>query len=269
VDDRRDLLAEVARGVRSYLEIEQEIFGDAVAVTPRSRVTPKVQAGQPAVVAPTSASVSSSPQMQPQAALPLAPALPVLDSQQKRERLHVLAQEATSCTACALHEKRNRVVFARGSHDAEVCFVGEGPGRDEDQQGLPFVGAAGKLLDRMVAAMGYERDEVYICNVVKCRPPDNRTPRPEEAIACRKFLEPQIEAVAPKVIVALGRCAAENLGLAGASGPWRGRWHEWRGVPAMATYHPAFLLRSPQFKRTVWQDLQAVLARIGRTPPKT
>jgi len=178
-----------------------------------------------------------------------------------------MAEEASACTACVLHEQRRRNVFARGTPDAELCFVGEGPGRDEDAQGLPFVGRAGQLLDRMVAAMGYERDEVYICNIVKCRPPENRTPRPEEAIACNRFLTPQLELVAPRVIVALGKCAAQNLGVAEPTGPWRGRWKQWRDIPVLPTYHPAFLLRSPQFKRTVWQDLQMVMARLGKTPP--
>jgi uracil-DNA glycosylase family 4 len=147
--------------------------------------------------------------------------------------------------------------------------VGEGPGRDEDQQGLPFVGAAGQLLDRMIAAMGYERDAVYICNVVKCRPPENRTPRPEEAIACAQFLVPQLELVAPKAIVALGRCAAQSLGVAEESGPWRGKWGMWRGIPILPTYHPAFLLRSPEWKRTVWEDLQQVMGRLGRAPARS
>jgi DNA polymerase len=114
--------------------------------------------------------------------------------------------------------------------------------------------------------MGYARDAVYICNVVKCRPPENRTPRPEEALACSHFLVPQIELVAPKAIVALGRCAAQALGVADVSGPWRGRWGTWHGVPILPTYHPAFLLRSPEFKRTVWEDLQQVMARLGRSP---
>jgi DNA polymerase len=144
--------------------------------------------------------------------------------------------------------------------------VGEGPGRDEDIQGLPFVGKAGQLLDRMIAAMGFSQDEIYICNIVKCRPPDNRTPRPEEARACSRFLVPQIELVAPKVIVALGRCAAENLDVAPPEGRWRGRWGQWHGIPVMPTYHPAFLLRSPQFKRAVWEDLQQVMARFGKKP---
>jgi DNA polymerase len=189
-----------------------------------------------------------------------------VDRTERDRRLGQLADEARACTACVLHEKRKNSVFARGNPDAELVFVGEGPGRDEDIQGLPFVGKAGQLLDRMIAAMGFSQDEIYICNIVKCRPPDNRTPRPEEARACSRFLVPQIELVAPKVIVALGRCAAENLDVAPPEGRWRGRWGQWHGIPVMPTYHPAFLLRSPQFKRAVWEDLQQVMARFGKKP---
>jgi uracil-DNA glycosylase family 4 len=181
------------------------------------------------------------------------------------QRLQVLANEAATCTACVLHEKRQKNVFARGSAIAELALVGEGPGRDEDIQGQPFVGAAGQLLDRMVTAMGYGRDDVYVCNVVKCRPPENRTPRPEEMLACSRYLVPQLETVAPKYIIALGRCAAQALGVADVTGPWRGRFGAWRGIPVMPTYHPAFLLRSPEFKRVVWEDLQQVMGRLGRS----
>lgn len=189
------------------------------------------------------------------------------DGEDPRLRLKQLAQEAVDCTDCVLHERRNRSVFARGNPAAELVFVGEGPGRDEDRQGLPFVGAAGQLLDKMIGAMGFSQDEVYICNVVKCRPPENRTPRPEEARACARFLRPQLQLVRPQIIVALGRCAAEHLGVAPAQGSWRGRVGSYDGVPVMPTYHPAFLLRSPEFKRVVWQDLQVVMGRMGRTAP--
>jgi DNA polymerase len=182
-------------------------------------------------------------------------------------RLEVLAHEAADCTRCGLHESRTTSVFARGNPDTDLVFVGEGPGYHEDQQGLPFVGKAGQLLDRMIAAMGYERDGVYICNVVKCRPPENRTPLPTEAQACAHFLVPQLELVRPKAIVALGRCAAENLEVVPPAGRWRGMWGEWRGIPVMPTYHPAFLLRSPQFKKPVWEDLQAVLKVLNREVP--
>lgn len=184
------------------------------------------------------------------------------------ERLRLLEAEAAECQRCELHAHRTRSVFARGNPEAELVFVGEGPGYNEDQQGLPFVGRAGELLDRMIAAMGYGREDVYICNVVKCRPPDNRTPLPSEAQACAHFLVPQIHAVAPKVIVALGRCAAENLQCVPPAGKWRGVWGEWRGVPVMPTYHPAFLLRSPEFKKPVWEDLKAVLHALGRSLPQ-
>jgi DNA polymerase len=178
-------------------------------------------------------------------------------------RLRVLAEEAARCTRCRLHEGRTKSVFSRGSHDATVAFVGEGPGYHEDQQGLPFVGAAGQLLDKMIAAMGLSRDDVYVCNVVKCRPPENRTPLPDEAGACATYLTQQIDIVGPKVIVALGRCAAENLGVAEAGRSWRGRWGAYRGVPVMPTYHPAYLLRSPEMKKPVWEDLQLVMQRLG------
>ena len=183
-------------------------------------------------------------------------------------RLQVLASEAAECTRCELSRGRTKSVFARGTSDTDLVFVGEGPGFHEDQQGLPFVGRAGQLLDRMIAAMGYGRDGVYICNVVKCRPPENRTPLPTEAAACAQFLVPQLDLVRPKAIVALGRCAAENLGVVPPAGRWRGIWGEWRGIPVMPTYHPAFLLRSPQFKKPVWEDLQAVLQVLNREAPK-
>ncbi len=183
-------------------------------------------------------------------------------------RLQVLAEQAANCSRCELSKGRSKSVFARGTSDTDLVFVGEGPGYHEDQEGLPFVGRAGQLLDRMIAAMGYPRDGVYICNVVKCRPPENRTPLPSEAAACAHFLIPQLELVQPKVIVALGRCAAENLQCVPPAGRWRGIWGEWRGIPVMPTYHPAFLLRSPQFKKPVWEDLQAVLGVLNRELPK-
>ena len=206
----------------------------------------------------------------PEAAPPCqaAPGAPETDGgdEDTARRLQVLADEAAECTRCELSRGRTKSVFARGAPSTDLVFVGEGPGFHEDQQGLPFVGRAGQLLDRMVAAMGYDRDGVYICNVVKCRPPDNRTPLPTEAQACAHYLVPQIELVQPKAIVALGRCAADNLGVVPPAGRWRGTWGEWRGIPVMPTYHPAFLLRSPQFKKPVWEDLQEVLRRLHRQP---
>lgn len=179
--------------------------------------------------------------------------------------LEVLQAQAASCTACRLHTGRTKSVFARGNPASEIVFVGEGPGYHEDQAGEPFVGQAGQLLDKMIVAMGYGRDDVYICNVVKCRPPDNRTPLADEAEACEPYLRGQLANVSPKVIVALGKCATEALGcMTEGQKRWRGVWSEYAGIPVMPTYHPAFLLRSPQFKRDVWEDLQVVMGKLGR-----
>lgn len=179
--------------------------------------------------------------------------------------LHVLQAQAASCTACGLHAGRTTSVFARGNPQAELVFVGEGPGYHEDQAGVPFVGQAGQLLDKMIVAMGYGRDDVYICNVVKCRPPDNRTPLAEEAAACEPYLRGQLANVNPRAIVALGKCATEALGcMTEGQKRWRGVWSEYSGIPVMPTYHPAFLLRSPQFKRDVWEDLQLVMTKLGK-----
>jgi DNA polymerase len=189
----------------------------------------------------------------------------------RRLHLATLAAQAATCTRCELHAHRTRSVFARGNPEAELVFVGEGPGQQEDLQGLPFVGAAGKLLDRMIAAMGFGRDDVYVCNVVKCRPPNNRTPLPTEMHACASFLFAQLEAVRPRCIVALGRTAAMGLGCIGPeTRQWRGVWSAWRGIPVMMTYHPAFLLRDSSVKRPVWEDLQRVMARLRelRTAPR-
>jgi DNA polymerase len=260
-DDPRVELASLAAAVRAHLEIEESLGNSGLA--PAALAEP---ATTPAPQPPPPVNVPVMPaRVQPETAAPIAQT-PVAPDE-KHRRLAQLARDASTCTACVLHERRKQAVFARGSAGAELVFVGEGPGQEEDRQGFPFVGPAGQLLDRMIAAMGYGRDEVYVCNIVKCRPPENRTPRPEEAIACAKFLVPQLELVAPKIIVALGRCAAENLGVAGQGGGWRGRWGAWRGVPVMPTYHPAYLLRSPEFKRFVWEDLQQVMGKLGRTPP--
>jgi DNA polymerase len=179
-----------------------------------------------------------------------------------------MAEEVKQCTKCSLHKARKQAVFARGNPDAELCFVGEGPGADEDEQGFPFVGKAGQLLDKMIAAMGFGRDEVYVCNIVKCRPPDNRKPEPDEMAACKPYLREQIEIVEPKVIVALGATAVEGLiGMGGGITRIRGQWKLYRTIPVMPTFHPAYLLRNPASKREVWADLQAVLKQLGRSVP--
>ncbi len=180
-----------------------------------------------------------------------------------------IAQRVAQCTACALCESRTRTVPGQGSFHPEVMFVGEGPGFDEDRQGLAFVGRAGQLLTKIVEAMGYTRDQVFIGNVVKCRPPENRTPLPDEMAACLPYLREQIALLQPKVIVALGATAVKGLlqveiGITRL----RGKWLEYNGIDLMPTYHPAYLLRNPAGKADVWADMKAVLAKLGREPPK-
>ncbi len=169
------------------------------------------------------------------------------------------------CTRCPLSRGRNRIVFGDGDPDADLMFVGEGPGAEEDRRGLPFVGRAGELLTQMIEkGLGIPRSSVYICNIVKCRPPNNRNPLAEEAATCRPFLEGQIAAVRPRVIVALGKPAASLLlGRDVAITRVRGIWHEVRGIPLMPTFHPAFILRryTPENRRSVWEDLKAALER--------
>lgn len=173
------------------------------------------------------------------------------------------------CQRCDLCRQRNKIVFGTGSPTARLMFVGEGPGAEEDRQGEPFVGRAGQLLDRILAAMGLDRTQVYIGNVVKCRPPDNRAPLPHEAATCLPFLRAQIAIIRPEVIVALGRTALE--GLLGekvqSMSRVRGRWMSFEGIDLMPTFHPAYLLRSPQAKKPVWEDMKAILARLDMPVP--
>ncbi len=179
------------------------------------------------------------------------------------EKLEALAAEASACRRCALCEGRRNVVFGTGNPDADLMFIGEAPGAQEDRQGLPFVGPAGELLNRIIGAIGLERKDVYIANTVKCRPPGNRDPEADEVTACRGYLDEQIDLVNPRVIVALGRVAAQSLlSTDQALGKLRGRWHEVRGVPTLVTYHPAALLRNPGWKRPTWEDMQQARDRL-------
>ncbi|MGB7135071.1 MAG: uracil-DNA glycosylase [Acidobacteriaceae bacterium] len=205
-----------------------------------------------------------------------APSLPVLADSPKpvkpKDRaaaLQAIRDDIGECTRCALSGGRNKIVFGDGDPNARLMFVGEGPGADEDAQGLPFVGRAGQLLNNMITAMGLSRDQVYIANIVKCRPPQNRVPEPEEAHTCEPFLFRQIDVIRPEVIVALGSTAATYL--LGAKSPLsalRGRIHRARGVKLIVTYHPAYLLRDPRQKKEAWADLQLAMAELGLKAPQ-
>jgi DNA polymerase len=197
-----------------------------------------------------------------------------LDPHERATRLPVLAQKIAGCTKCVLSETRTQTVFARGNPASSICFIGEAPGADEDREGLPFVGRAGQLLDRMIQAMGLDpQKDVYVVNILRCRPPGNRRPEPEEVAACMPYLQEQLDLVKPKVIVALGNTAASALtGSTVGITRLRGQWKLYRGTTLlMPTYHPSYLLRpGPQqalAKRQAWEDLQAVLRELGLPIP--
>jgi DNA polymerase len=189
-----------------------------------------------------------------------------------RLTLPLVRETLGECTRCKLAPSRTQIVFGVGNPEADLVFVGEAPGFDEDRLGAPFVGKAGQLLDKMIAAMGLSRGDVYICNVIKCRPPGNRNPEPDEVAACEPFLRQQLDAIRPRLIVALGKFAAQTLLRSNAPiSALRGRWARYQGIQLMPTFHPAFLLRSPDRKRDAWQDLQLVMAemkRLGLGPTK-
>jgi DNA polymerase len=183
--------------------------------------------------------------------------------------LQVVREELGDCQRCKLCSTRRNIVFGVGNPEARIMFVGEGPGADEDRLGEPFVGRAGELLTKMINAMGLERSDVYIANVVKCRPPNNRDPEPEEVAACEPFLVRQLEAIQPEIIVTLGKHAAHTiLKEKTPITRLRGQWRSYRGTKLMPTLHPAYLLRTPGDKKLVWQDLQAVMQALGMQAPK-
>jgi uracil-DNA glycosylase family 4 len=195
---------------------------------------------------------------------PEAPAAPDAAGEEHVPGLEALRAHIGDCTRCKLATGRTNLVFGVGNPEARLMFVGEGPGADEDLQGEPFVGRAGQLLTQIIKAMGFERSDVYIANVVKCRPPNNRNPEPDEIATCSPFLEAQIAAIRPDVIVALGKFAAQTL-LATETpiSRLRGQFHDRRGVDVMPTFHPSYLLRNPAAKREVWEDMKLVMKRLG------
>ena len=214
---------------------------------------------------------ASAPQKIAPLPLPAAPGPSLFDAVDKivDDTLLRIREDLGECTRCKLHKHRHTIVFGDGNPKAQLVFVGEGPGADEDAQGLPFVGRAGKLLTQMIEAMGLQRKDVYICNVVKCRPPENRTPEDDEVSTCSPFLLRQLEVISPKVIVCLGAVAAKTLLKTNRGiSHFRGKWLDYRSSKLMATYHPAYLLRNPNAKPEVWKDLQKVMAVLGLQPRK-
>jgi uracil-DNA glycosylase len=238
-DVHEDLLAAVAE-LRAYLTWARE--GGPIVVSP--------EAPRPAAISPATA-------MPPVAPISMTkPRLPVVSLEEVRAQIG-------ECTLCKLHKGRHTIVFGVGSPTARLMFVGEAPGEDEDLKGEPFVGKAGQLLTKMIEAMGLRREDVYICNTVKCRPPNNRNPEPDELAACEPFLKGQLASVKPEVIVTLGKFAAQAL-LRDQTPitRLRGQWRVYEGIPVMPTFHPAYLLRSPQEKSKVWDDLQQVMKKL-------
>lgn len=254
-------------------------FGEELGIAPyfRDRST--------AAVAPQAIPERQAPTMKPQSRPMPPPARPpatfvakpaapepslfeVIDRVQD-DSLERIREDMGECTRCRLHTGRTKIVFGVGNPKAELVFVGEGPGRDEDVQGEPFVGRAGKLLTQMIEAMSLRRSDVYICNVVKCRPPENRLPEKDEIATCSPFLTRQLAVIQPKVICCLGACAAQTL-LATNQGisRFRGEWFDYRGAKLIATYHPAYLLRNPNAKGEVWKDLQKVMGVLGLQPKR-
>ncbi len=250
-------------GVASLAVLEAIASAPSPAPVFEETVLPKpMPKPAPAKVAPVAA---HSPLVVP----PAVPSLFEAADKVKDDTLLKIREDLGDCTRCKLHKGRNKIVFGDGSPKAQLVFVGEGPGADEDMQGLPFVGRAGKLLTQMIEAMGLQRKDVYICNVVKCRPPENRAPEPDEVASCSPFLMRQIDSIQPKVIVCLGATAAKTiLNTTRGISQFRGEWLEWRGYKLMATYHPAYLLRNPPAKADVWKDLQKVMAELGLQLPK-
>jgi uracil-DNA glycosylase len=229
-----------------------------VRVAPVPAVAPPVVASKPDFLEPPIAKLVSFDNLAPLPEVRIAAA-------GKADALRSIQEDIGDCTRCPLaYAGRRKIVFADGDPNARLMFVGEGPGADEDASGVPFVGKAGQLLNNMIGAMGLKREQVYIANIVKCRPPANRVPEPVEANTCSQFLLRQIDVVQPQVIVALGATAAMYLlGVKQSLASLRGKWHGCRGAKLVVTYHPAFLLRDPRQKGEAWKDLQMVMAEMG------
>jgi DNA polymerase len=270
------LKSEQAFGLRSVARPEATPDATPVDVVEESAPAPPPEA--PVVLPLASRSAPPSPPrtvgptdlFAPAADQP-AFAAPDLSPDEKRARLVALDdKEVRGCTKCRLCETRTNTVFGEGDPDAKIFFIGEGPGENEDLTGRPFVGRAGEMLNKWIAAMGLRREQVFIANIVKCRPPGNRVPAPDEVATCTPYLQRQLEIIRPKVIVTLGLPSAKYMLQSNLSmGRLRGQWHEWRGIKLMPTFHPAYVLRSynDQTRSAVWSDLKKVMAELNLAPP--
>jgi DNA polymerase len=268
---------ELAKWLRYYRDLGfTHLYGRAPAATQQD-VPASAQAAVPAAapsprptdsVAPSIAQAIRHPARPPAPSHATAPS-GLFAATAVSETLEQVRDDLGDCRRCKLCEGRKSIVFGSGNPKAELVFVGEGPGADEDEQGLPFVGRAGQLLTDMIEkGLKIPRPDVYICNIVKCRPPGNRKPERDEVAACRQFVERQIDAIRPRAICALGATAAETLlDVRESMGRLRGRWYEFHGFPLIVTYHPAFLLRDPSRKAETWEDLKLILARLRSTAP--
>jgi uracil-DNA glycosylase family 4 len=273
-------------GLESWLRYADELgLGPYYRDRAPSKSFPSAPAAAPAISLAATASATSAqfsaaaPRRSPQSTAPAAaaakltpliqaPSGPSLFEERiENDSLERIRADIGDCTRCKLHKARTNIVFGVGNPKAELVFIGEGPGHDEDIQGEPFVGRAGKLLTQMIEAMGLKRSDVYICNVVKCRPPENRLPEKDEISTCSPFLARQLAVIKPKVICCLGACSAQTL-LETNQGisRFRGEWFDYRGSKLIATYHPAYLLRNPPAKSEVWKDLQKVMSVLGLQP---
>ena len=249
----QDIAFDVALGMQYWPLKAAENAGDMNLSPAKPAPNPATQDTQPIISTPAAAKTPN-----PIGSSPLSPS-------EKQKRLDAINDRVKICTKCALCESRNNTVFGQGNPDASLVFVGEAPGHDEDMQGLAFVGRAGKLLtDIIEKGMRLKRDDVFICNILKCRPPENRNPASEEVANCTPYLLEQLETISPKVICALGTYAAQTLlNSTVPIGRLRGKFHDYHGIPLMATYHPSYLLRSPREKKKTWDDVQMVMERMG------
>jgi len=262
MNDIQKEFLEIVSEVRAHLEYQRALGVKSIEEPPLDVQKPIVQ--------PAALSLSKEKTVAALAASPVVKETAKTVEAGRPATLESIREEIGDCTRCKLHKGRNSIVYGEGDPKATIIFVGEGPGFEEDQQGRPFVGAAGQLLtDIIEKGMKIKRADVYICNIVKCRPPNNRNPEPDEVEACIGFVKKQIAAIRPKVIVTLGNVPTQNLlGTKQGITRLRGSWQEYEGIPVMPTFHPSYLLRSPGEKGKVWEDVKLVMKKLGMPVPE-